>query len=141
MALPSARGAAGRSMFLRSRVLWHPSGALIRFKRGQALATDANGKPIPAGRPRWIPERPTPPGDARMSPNSISDRYGTEPTLTLISAVQKGIDMADPHKTDGAPPRSIHIEKKKVNWLAWIALIAGILALLLALSRLVVTRR
>ncbi|RYF18584.1 MAG: OmpA family protein [Oxalobacteraceae bacterium] len=43
--------------------------------------------------------------------------------------------MADPHKTDGAPPRSIHIEKKKVNWLAWIALIAGILALLLALSR------
>lgn len=43
--------------------------------------------------------------------------------------------MADPHNTDGAPPRSIHVEKKKVNWLAWIALIAGILALLLALSR------
>lgn len=43
--------------------------------------------------------------------------------------------MADPRKTDGAPPRSVHIEKKKVNWLAWIALIAGILALLLALSR------
>jgi outer membrane protein OmpA-like peptidoglycan-associated protein len=43
--------------------------------------------------------------------------------------------MADPHNTDGAPPRSIHIEKKKVNWLAWIALAAGILALLFALSR------
>jgi len=43
--------------------------------------------------------------------------------------------MADPHNTDGAPPRSIHIEKKKVNWLAWAALIAGILALLFALSR------
>lgn len=43
--------------------------------------------------------------------------------------------MADPRSTDGAPPRSVHIEKKKVNWLAWIALIAGILALLLALSR------
>ena len=42
--------------------------------------------------------------------------------------------MADPRKTNGAPPRSVHIEKKKVNWLAWIALIAGILALLLALS-------
>lgn len=43
--------------------------------------------------------------------------------------------MADPHKTDGAPPRHVHIEKKKTNWLAWIALIAGLLALLLALSR------
>ena len=43
--------------------------------------------------------------------------------------------MSDPHDHDGAPPRAIHIEKKKVNWLAWIALIAGILALLLALSR------
>lgn len=43
--------------------------------------------------------------------------------------------MADPHDKDGAPPRAIHIEKKKTNWLAWIALIAGILALLLALSR------
>ena len=41
--------------------------------------------------------------------------------------------MADPHNKDGAPPRSIHIEKKKVNWLAWIALAAGILALLFAL--------
>ena len=43
--------------------------------------------------------------------------------------------MADPEKTDGAPPRSIHIEKKKTNWLAWIALVAGVLALLFALSR------
>lgn len=43
--------------------------------------------------------------------------------------------MADPHNTDSAPPRSIHIEKKKINWLAWIALAAGILALLLALGR------
>ena len=43
--------------------------------------------------------------------------------------------MADPEKTDGAPPRSIHIEKKKTNWLAWIALAAGVLALLFALSR------
>ncbi len=43
--------------------------------------------------------------------------------------------MADPHKTDGAPPRAIHIEKKKPNWLAWIALAAGILALLFALGR------
>jgi outer membrane protein OmpA-like peptidoglycan-associated protein len=43
--------------------------------------------------------------------------------------------MADPHKTDGAPPRQVHIEKKKTNWVAWIALLAGILALLLALSR------
>lgn len=41
--------------------------------------------------------------------------------------------MPDPR--DGAPPREIHIEKKKPNWLAWIALILGILALLLALSR------
>ena len=43
--------------------------------------------------------------------------------------------MADPRNTDGAPPRSIRIEKKKINWLAWVALIAGVLALLLALSR------
>ena len=43
--------------------------------------------------------------------------------------------MADPQDTRGEPPRSIHIEKKKPNWFAWIALIAGILALLLALSR------
>jgi outer membrane protein OmpA-like peptidoglycan-associated protein len=43
--------------------------------------------------------------------------------------------MADQHNTGGAPPRHVHIEKKKVNWLAWIALLAGLLALLLALSR------
>lgn len=42
--------------------------------------------------------------------------------------------MTDPN-THGAPPREVHIEKKRVNWLAWIALAAGILALLLALSR------
>lgn len=45
--------------------------------------------------------------------------------------------MADPDdkRTDGAPPSEIHIEKKKTNWLAWIALLLGVLALLLALSR------
>ncbi|WP_375383520.1 OmpA family protein [uncultured Sphingomonas sp.] len=43
--------------------------------------------------------------------------------------------MADPNDPRGAPPREIHIEKKKTNWLAWIALILGILAALLALSR------
>jgi len=45
--------------------------------------------------------------------------------------------MADPEdrRTDGAPPNHIHIETKKTNWLAWIALIAGMLALLFALSR------
>lgn len=45
--------------------------------------------------------------------------------------------MADPEnrRTDGAPPNHIHIETKKTNWLAWIALIAGVLALLFALSR------
>lgn len=44
--------------------------------------------------------------------------------------------MADPSNTGGAPPSHVHIGKKKgVNWLAWVALIAGILALLLALSR------
>lgn len=43
--------------------------------------------------------------------------------------------MADPNDTRGAPPREIHIEKKPINWLAWIALILGILAALLALSR------
>ncbi len=43
--------------------------------------------------------------------------------------------MADPNDTRGAPPREIHIEKKPTNWLAWIALILGILAALLALSR------
>ena len=43
--------------------------------------------------------------------------------------------MADPNDTRGVPPREVHIEKKRVNWLAWIALAAGILALLFALSR------
>lgn len=43
--------------------------------------------------------------------------------------------MADPNDTRGAPPREVHIEKKRVNWLAWMALVAGILALLFALSR------
>jgi outer membrane protein OmpA-like peptidoglycan-associated protein len=43
--------------------------------------------------------------------------------------------MADPKNTQGAPPREIHIEKKKTNWLAWILLALGILAALLALSR------
>jgi len=47
--------------------------------------------------------------------------------------------MADPHTTRGAPPTHVHIEKnKQPGWfkaLAWIALIAGILALLLGLSR------
>ena len=43
--------------------------------------------------------------------------------------------MADPKNTRGAPPREVHIEKKKTNWLAWILLGLGILAALLALSR------
>ena len=47
--------------------------------------------------------------------------------------------MADPkdRRTEGAPPSKVHIgpEHKGVNWFAWIALILGILALLLALSR------
>jgi len=44
--------------------------------------------------------------------------------------------MAGPKNTRGAPPREMHIGKKKgTNWLAWIALLAGILALLFALSR------
>ncbi|MGI4731808.1 MAG: OmpA family protein [Janthinobacterium lividum] len=45
--------------------------------------------------------------------------------------------MAGPNDepTGGVPPRHIHIESKRVNWLAWILLAAGILALLLALSR------
>lgn len=41
----------------------------------------------------------------------------------------------DDKPTDGAPPRQIHIEKKKVNWLAWLLLALGVLALLLALGR------
>lgn len=45
--------------------------------------------------------------------------------------------MADERKnTDGAPPTHVHIEKgKPVNWLAWIALALGLLALLWALTR------
>lgn len=49
--------------------------------------------------------------------------------------------MADPddRRSDGAPPRHVHVGpehgRKGVNWLAWLALIAGILALLFALSR------
>ncbi len=45
--------------------------------------------------------------------------------------------MADPdnRRTDGAPPTHVHIEKKKTNWLAWLLLALGILALLFALSR------
>ena len=45
--------------------------------------------------------------------------------------------MADPNgrRTDGAPPTHIHIEKKKTNWLAWLLLALGVLALLFGLSR------
>ena len=43
--------------------------------------------------------------------------------------------MADPNNTRGGPPREVHIEKKKPNWLAWLLLGLGILAALLALSR------
>ena len=43
--------------------------------------------------------------------------------------------MADPNNTRGAPPREVHIEKKKTNWLAWLLLALGLLALLFGLSR------
>jgi outer membrane protein OmpA-like peptidoglycan-associated protein len=50
--------------------------------------------------------------------------------------------MAEPEdrNTSGAPPRHIHIEKdgtpaKKLNWLPWLLLGLGLLALLLGLSR------
>lgn len=47
--------------------------------------------------------------------------------------------MANPNdtkNTEGAPPSHIHIEKgKPVNWLAWIALGLGLLALIWALTR------
>lgn len=45
--------------------------------------------------------------------------------------------MVDPGKpTDGNPPSHVHIEeKKKTNWLAWLLLALGLLALLFALSR------
>jgi outer membrane protein OmpA-like peptidoglycan-associated protein len=39
------------------------------------------------------------------------------------------------NRKNGAPPHSIYIEKKKTNWIAWLALTAGLLALLFALSR------
>ena len=42
--------------------------------------------------------------------------------------------MTDPN-TAGRPPREIHIEKKRVNWLAWLLLLLGILVLLWALLR------
>lgn len=41
--------------------------------------------------------------------------------------------MADPklgERTTGAPPTHIHVEKKNTNWLAWLLLALGILALL-----------
>ena len=41
----------------------------------------------------------------------------------------------DGRRTDGAPPSHIHIEKKATNWLAWLLLGLGVLALLFALSR------
>ena len=46
--------------------------------------------------------------------------------------------MADANdkRTDGAPPTHIHIEKgKPVNWLAWLALLLGLLALAYFLLR------
>ena len=47
--------------------------------------------------------------------------------------------MSDPHNDRGAPPTHIHVEKNgQPGWfkaLAWLALIAGILALLLGLAR------
>lgn len=43
--------------------------------------------------------------------------------------------MSDSNGTRGAPPRHVHIEKKKPNWLAWLLLLLGILALLFALVR------
>ena len=44
--------------------------------------------------------------------------------------------MAGPNdnRPEGTPSH-IHIEKKKPNWLAWLLLALGILALLLALAR------
>lgn len=43
--------------------------------------------------------------------------------------------MANQKNTSGARPREVHIEKKKTNWLAWILLALGILALLFAILR------
>ena len=41
----------------------------------------------------------------------------------------------DGRRTDGAPPNHIHIEKKATNWIAWLLLGLGVLALLFGLSR------
>lgn len=45
--------------------------------------------------------------------------------------------MAEPdeRRTAGAPPTHVHVEHKRTNWFAWLALLAGLLALLLALGR------
>ena len=43
--------------------------------------------------------------------------------------------MASPNDMRGAPPHHVHIEKKKINWLAWLLLALGVLALLFALGR------
>lgn len=45
-------------------------------------------------------------------------------------------DPIDPKRTAGAGPTHVHIEKNKsVNWLAWLLLALGLLALLWALTR------
>ena len=45
-------------------------------------------------------------------------------------------DTDNSKNTEGAPPTHIHIEKdKSVNWLAWLALALGLLALIWALTR------
>ena len=45
-------------------------------------------------------------------------------------------DTNNSKNTEGAPPTHIHIEKgKPVNWLAWLALALGLLALVWALTR------
>lgn len=41
----------------------------------------------------------------------------------------------DGRRTDRAPPNHIHIERKATNWLAWLLLALGVLALLFGLSR------
>ncbi len=35
-----------------------------------------------------------------------------------------------PHTPEGAPPRDIQVEEKSTNWLAWLLLLAGLIALL-----------
>ena len=43
--------------------------------------------------------------------------------------------MVDPdRRVDGAPPRDVHVEKKK-NWLPWLLLPLALLALLFLFSR------